>query len=339
MILAYPTIVGYAIVRHHLLDINIVIKKSLVYTALVTFLTIVFFAFIYSTERFFQGVVGYRSILISLTTASVITLVFTPLKNFIQSFIDRHFFKGTPIEIAEQNERLLQEIIKTDRLRAIAALAGGMAHEIKNPLTAIRTFSEYLPANIDDKTFLERFSRIVNQEVQRIDQLVHQLLDFAKPALRLERVNIHQLINETLNFLNSQFVVQNIDVYLEYKAHTRLELWLDPNPIRQAILNILLNAIEAMPKGGKLTVGSLITTTQERNHLQINISDTGCGIDKKNLPRIFEPFYTRKDHGTGLGLAITYGIIQEHKGNIYVESTVDAGTKFIVELPMDEKII
>jgi len=207
-----------------------------------------------------------------------------------------------------------------------------MAHEIKNPLTAIKTFCEYLPGKLEDKEFLKKFSRIVRNEVNRIDNIVHQLLEFAKPSpLALKDINAHELINNILEFLNNDFIKHKIKVIKEFnEGNLQPLIRADSNQLRQAFLNIFLNSIDAMKTGGNL----LIKTKTPSNALEVIIQDTGPGINKKDLKHIFDPFYTKKDSGTGLGLSITQRIIVEHKGMISAESQDEAGTKFIIQLPI-----
>ena len=205
LVAIFPIIMTIIILKYHLLDINIIIRKSLIYSLLVTTITIIFLVSVLISEHFFNQVMHYQCVTISIITATLIAIIFTPLKNMIQDLVDRAFFKATPIEMAQQNEQLRQEVAQSERLKSIAILASGMAHEIKNPLTPIKTFSEQLPFHLDDKEFLLKFSRIINKEVDRIDSLVQELLNFAKPSPpELKEVNIHQLIAQTLELLNNE---------------------------------------------------------------------------------------------------------------------------------------
>ena len=329
-ILLWVLIIAYAILKHQLMDITIVIKKSIVYSLLITSISIIYLISVLTIERVFQSFLGYQTIIGSLLVAVIIAIIFTPLKNKIQYLVDKLFFKGTQIEIAEQNELLRREVAEKEKFKAVATLAGGVAHEIKNPLTAILTFSEQLPKKLRDEEFLNTFSRIVGNEVYRINDLVHQLLDFAKPSpLSLKETNIHNLIDETFDFLNSKFIQHEIKIEKKYDINKESLLSVDPIQLKQVFMNIFLNAIDAMSQGGTLTV---ITKATDAS-LEIIIQDTGCGITKKDLSHIFDPFFSNKDKGTGLGLSITHGIIQEHKGKIRVESVVGQGTAFTIELP------
>jgi len=327
----YCVIMAYAIFKYKALDINIVIRKGLVYSILIALITAIYLTFVLLIERLFRGFVGYQSIIISLIAAFMIVIVFNPLKNKIQSLIDFLFLKKTPQQIERENELLRQELERSERLKAVATFASGIAHEVKNPLTAVKTFSEYLPKKLDDKEFLKKFSKIVGSEVSRIDDLVHQLLDFAKPApLKIQTVNIHNLLDDTLNFLNNEFIKHRIKLIKEYSAISN-ELRADSNKLKQAFLNLFLNAIEAMPKGGNLNIK---TDNQKPNSIEITIQDSGIGIKSKDLPHLFDPFFSTKESGAGLGLSITHGIIKEHGGKISVESKLGKGTKFVLELPI-----
>ena len=329
----YTIFITYAILKYQLMDIRIIVKKSLVYSTLIAILTVFYFSSIYLAERIFQGMFGYKSLLISVTLASLITLIFIPLKNIIQSFIEKFFFSGNFFQLAEQNEQLRREIVQSERLKSIAILASGMAHEIKNPLTVLKTFSEFLPRKMDDKEFLKKFQPMIAHEIDRIDDLVHELLDFAKPApLQIKPTPIHPLLDQTLEVLSNDFLKHKINLHKDYGLETQAILNLDPNQFKQALLNILLNAVEAMPTGGAVTV-----TTRPSSDLQyalIKIQDTGCGIKNEDIAHIFDPFFTKKDRGTGLGLSITYEIIRGHQGKIFVESEENRGTAFVIELPL-----
>ncbi len=323
--------VTYAILRHQLLDIEIVYKKGLVYSTLFTIITLVYLLIVVSLEKLIQHFSGYNSPTISVITAFFIGVLFIPLRNMIQNLVDRTFFQTSNIEMINENFRLRQEVAQTEKLRTVATFASGMAHEIKNPLTAIKTFCEYLPKRLHDQEFINKFVPIVNREADRINELVHELLEYAKPSpLELKPTYIHKLINDTLELLNNQTVSKHIGIIREFNTENETEFHLDHKQIKQALLNIFLNAFEAMPQGGSLR----ITTLFKPSKLILKITDTGCGINKEDLPHIFDPFFTKKESGTGLGLSITHGIIVEHKGRIFAESEVGRGTTFRIELPI-----
>ena len=326
----YFLIITYAILKYQLLDILVVVKKSVIYSTSIALLSILYLLTVFALEKFAQGVFGYRSLAISILTAFGLGLIFVPLRHRIQQLVDRYFFKGTQQEIASQNEQLRQEIADSDKHKTLSTLASGIAHEIKNPLTSIKTFCEYLPQKLDDKEFLKKFARLIGHEVDRMDNMVHELLDYSKPApLALKKTDINKLIEDTINTLNSQFIRNRIEV-TQHLSTITYHLNIDANRIKQALLNLFLNAIEAMPTGGQLTV----RTTLHSSRFTISITDTGSGIPPEDLKHIFDPFFSRKDQGTGLGLAIVQGIVEQHKGKIRITSKVGVGTTVRLEFPI-----
>ena len=267
---------------------------------------------------------GYKSLPFTILLFTVIALFFKPIERKIQELVDLLIFKKTAEMLKKENQKLTAEIRGKDQMRAVSTLAAGMAHEIKNPLTAIKTFTEHLTKKHHDPEFIKQFISIVGAEVDRIDGTVRQLLEFSKPSpLQLEKVELHKLIDETLNFLNGELVKYDIHLEKSYIASNSL-LSGDKKQLRQILLNLFLNSIQAMPNGGALS----ITTKNNSNLLEISIADTGNGIPRENLKYIFEPFFTTKDGGTGLGLSIVHGIIEEHGGKITASNAPEKGAIF-----------
>lgn len=329
----YPLLIGYAIVKHKLMDIHIVIRKSLVYSLLLALITLTYLLLVIGSEYVIQQFWGYESKTISIIVAFGLGVFIIPLRNRIQYVVDKLIFRRSQTEIAEENEKLRQVITRTERLRTAATLASGMAHEIKNPLTAIKTVSEYLPRKIHDPAFIEKYIPLLQKEVDRIDDLVHQLLEYAKPTPPVMKPTlIVSLINETLDLLNQQLISKHINLIKNMDVPSDFEVLIDKNQIKQALLNIILNAIDALPKSGQLYIEVILD-----RHLYITISDNGPGMTKKDLKNIFDPFYSQKDNGTGLGLSITHEIIQQHQGKIEVQSRLGEGTTFKIKLPVQEK--
>lgn len=324
--------VSYAIFRHRLFNLEVVIKKSIVYSILLALITLLYLLLVISIERTIQYYYGYTSIIISFIIILLIGSISIPLKNGIQKIIDCIFFQKPSIEIIDENELLRQEIVQTDRLKSIATFASGMAHEIKNPLTSIKIFCEYLPKKIHDQAFLDKFIPIVSKDADRINELVHDLLDYAKPSPPEPRpTDIHKLIEGIIEALSTNIVAHKITIIRDYDLENIPPIPLDAKQIKQALLNIFLNATESMLTSGSILISTRLSSNNEQ--LIIKITDTGCGISAEDLPRIFDPFFTKKEKGTGLGLSITHGIIKEHRGKIFADSTVGRGTTFRIELP------
>ncbi|MFC1807214.1 ATP-binding protein [Candidatus Omnitrophota bacterium] len=320
IIFLYPIIFTYAVLKHNLLDLNLVIRRTLVYSISLLLISLSYIVLILLSERLLQNAMGYNSLWITLWAAVLIAILFNPVKNRVQSLIDKFYVKS-------QYQRLQKELLESDKRKALVTLASGLAHEIRNPLTAIKTFAEYLPKKFDDADFREKFSRIVSQETTKINSLISQLLEFAKPsALSIAPCDMHELLEYTLNLLSAEMIKYNIRLVKD-STHKGAIVSADSNKIRQVFFNIIKNAIEAMPKGGTLRV----TSHKVDKKLCVEIGDTGSGIKNKDLGRIFEPFYSTKDTGTGLGLAVVHSILKEHDATISAKSAPKSGTIFTID--------
>jgi signal transduction histidine kinase len=229
---------------------------------------------------------------------------------------------------------------RTDRLKSLETIAGGFAHEIRNPLTSIKTFIQLAPERKDDPQFVQEFSKVVLDDVYRIERLIQEILDYARymePKLTDEDFN--DIVASCLYFIDVKADSHGIKIEKEL-ASDLPRVMLDRQQIKQVLLNLLLNAMDSMAgAGGRLRVQTRKLVKPEGNvWAHIEIEDTGKGIQDTNLEHIFDPFFTTKhesgEHeGTGLGLTIVHQIIQEHHGEIRVTSSVGVGTTFFVSLP------
>jgi len=238
-----------------------------------------------------------------------------------------------------QKDRI-RKMYRTDRLATLGELAAGAAHEIRNPLTSIRSTIQYLSKDFtNDPTKSEMINEIIN-EVERINKILQGLLSFARPSkLNMAEINLESLINQVLMLINSSIGKHRIDVQFEYFTENTT-IRGDIEQLKQVFLNIFLNAIDAISENGEEQPRSLIISIEEgitidaiRHFLVINIEDSGKGIKPENLENVFNPFFTTKEEGTGLGLAISYGIINSHEGEIEVTSTVGKGSMVRIKLP------
>jgi signal transduction histidine kinase len=229
---------------------------------------------------------------------------------------------------------------RTDRLKSLETIAGGFAHEIRNPLTSIKTFIQLAPERKDDPDFIREFSRIVLDDVYRIERLIEEILDYARymePKLTEEDLN--DIVSSCLYFIEVKADSRGIKIEKELVSDPP-RVMLDRQQIKQVFLNLFLNALDAMSeRGGVLRVRTrTLTRPGGKPWVQIEIEDTGQGIPDANLEHIFDPFFTTKhesgEHeGTGLGLTIVHQIIEEHHGEIRVKSIPGSGTTFYVNLP------
>jgi PAS domain S-box-containing protein len=251
-------------------------------------------------------------------------------------------------------KRLELQIRRSDRLASLGTLSAGMAHEIKNPLVSIKTFAQLLPERYHESDFRQTFSSLIVHEIDRIDSLVNQLLRFARPAKPLLRpMHVHEVLEKTFRLVQHRLYQKEIKLTPTLEASLDT-VRADSDQMEQVFLNFFLNAMDAMKRGGELTVKTEIRTgdslvthllpeAEERHEaLCISIRDTGEGIKKEHIARVFDPFFTTKDFGTGLGLSVVHGIIEEHGGQIEVESEVAKGTVFHIFLPLvrfDEEVV
>ncbi|MGI8889213.1 MAG: ATP-binding protein [Chthoniobacterales bacterium] len=243
-------------------------------------------------------------------------------------------------------KRLEMQIRRSDRLASLGTLSAGMAHEIKNPLVSIKTFAQLLPERYQDSDFRETFFSLIGHEVDRIDSLVNQLLRFARPAKPLLKpMHVHEVLEKALLLVGHRLYQKDIKLTRSWQADVDT-IRADADQIEQVFLNFFINALDAMKTSGSLTVATEIGTTDTwptalagdfedvREILRVSVEDDGSGIKPEDVAHVFDPFFTTKDYGTGLGLSVVHGIVQEHGGQIEVESELDRGTSFHILLPL-----
>ncbi len=245
-------------------------------------------------------------------------------KNLLNIYLALAGLIGTTIERLSSQEQLYRK----EKLATIGKIAGSIGHEIRNPLGVISNSTYFLNIKLKDSDGkVKKHLNILQREILRVNQIVSDLLDFARiKQLVFKEVDINIFIKDILE--NFKFP-ENIIL----KKHLDAELpriQIDSNQIQQAFQNIILNAIQAMPEGGKLEIKTLTS----ENTVEIVFKDTGVGIPRENLQKIFEPLFTTKATGIGFGLSIVKDIVESHKGMIYVESEVDVDTSFTVKLPI-----
>jgi PAS domain S-box-containing protein len=232
-------------------------------------------------------------------------------------------------------KELEREKQRAERLASFGALAAGVAHEIKNPLVAIRTFAELLPERFGDVDFREDFSKVVIKEISRIDDLVARLRGIAATApQQVGAVDLRDPINDTLALLRGQLEQTRTAVIRDFQDPAPF-VTIEESQLKQLFLNLFLNAIEAMRAEGALTVRITRKHVQGMPWIVVDVSDTGPGISESVAANIFDPFFTTKSRGSGLGLTICRGITDAHRGTIRAEGNPDgSGTTIVVELPV-----
>lgn len=225
----------------------------------------------------------------------------------------------------------LEQLRQTERLAELGTLASGMAHEIGTPMNVILGRAEYLMRRTEDGQTKKGLETIVTQ-VERITKIMNQLLTFARRRPSERRpMDLGQTIQDCLEVLRERMANHHIQVKTEFEPSIG-PIHADPDHMSQVFLNLFINAIHAMPEGGTLGINLAVDGSQVR----LEVSDSGCGIPKNDLPKIFDPFFTTKEagKGTGLGLTVVHGIMQEHGGLIEVASELGHGTTFTLTLPV-----
>jgi PAS domain S-box-containing protein len=224
---------------------------------------------------------------------------------------------------------------RADRLSALGAMATGVAHEIRNPLVAIKTFAELLPERADDAEFRETFAKVAVKEIQRIEQLLGRLRALAVPKVfPLRPLDLQVPIAETLDLLRGEADRRRIRLLVEIEPSLPPVLG-EPDQLKQLFLNLFLNALEAMGAGGTLSVTIRVDRDRpDRGLITVRVTDTGPGIPREDLARVFEPFFTTKSQGTGLGLAICRSIADQHRASLWAEAgPAGVGTAFVAQFP------
>jgi len=241
--------------------------------------------------------------------------------------------------VQERTQKLQQvqdQLIRAGKMAALGELAAGVAHEINNPLTGVLTFSSLMLKKVDEAHPWKRDLENIVQQTTRCRNIVKGLLDFARQRKPDQKEwDIHTLLENTIILVEKQAPFQNIRILKEFNKGIPM-LFVDADQIQQVFMNILLNAADAMAGDG----GTLTIKTDFRDKMaEISFTDTGGGIAKEHLSKLFTPFFTTKEtgRGTGLGLAISYGIIQSHSGEIEVESGLGKGSTFRIKLPVEKK--
>jgi two-component system NtrC family sensor kinase len=236
-----------------------------------------------------------------------------------------------------------RQVYQAEKLAAVGQLAAGVAHEINNPLTGVLTYSSFLLKRAADKPEFKDDLEVIVRETQRCRGIVKGLLDFARPSPpEKHATDINEVVERAIRIVQTQLAAQRVELQKDLRTDLPM-VQADANQIQQIIVNLLLNAKDAMGEGGgAVTLATNLRTDGNGTRgqgpaIEISVRDTGCGIPPEHLDRIFEPFFSTKGKkGTGLGLAVAWGIVEKHNGRIEVESEVGKGTAFRVLLPVSE---
>jgi two-component system, NtrC family, sensor histidine kinase HydH len=242
-------------------------------------------------------------------------------------------FVGHVIILRDLGEirQLQEDIRRTEKLAALGGLAAGVAHEIRNPLSSIKGMASYFGSKFPEGSADREAARVMTGEVDRLNRVISELLDFARPSdLTRRPTDIPLLLSHSLKLIAPDAVAKNITIAQKIDIDPACRPEMDADRFSQCLLNLYLNAIQAMPQGGQMHVHAQAV---KDGPIHFHISDTGVGIPEEKQPQIFDPYYTTKPKGTGLGLAIVHKIVESHGGSITVHSQPGQGARFHIALP------
>lgn len=235
-------------------------------------------------------------------------------------------------QFRDVTERYMMErqIIENEKLSTIGRLSAGLAHEIRNPLTPIMGFIDLLGKYYQDET-AKNYLTIISDELERVNQLVSNFVLTSRPdAPSKKKIKVIDLVWQTVNFMKSEASLKNIEIVVEFELIEIVELSIDANQIKQVLINLIQNAMDVTPSGGKMYIRAL----NDSEGIFIEVKDNGVGITKEEKEQLFLPFFSTKEDGVGLGLSVCQRIIKNHQGKIVVESQVGEGSTFTVYLPV-----
>lgn len=255
--------------------------------------------------------------------------------------IKRHDEIGELIKIFNELTYKLKKAKASERFSTIGEAAVWVAHELKNSLVPIKSFIQLLPVRHGNGKFIDKFSNVISGEIDRWEHMLKELSGFSTHSeLIISRVNVRDIMDNVLKIMEDKFIEEKIKVEFHVK-NNNLYMQGDPEKLKQVFINLIINAVKAMPGGGTLIVSmdsAAASPVSRVSYIEVNISDTGIGISGDILENIFEPFRGRRQEGVGLGLAISRSIVEHHKGEIRVKSELGVGTTFTVRLPQEEAI-
>lgn len=249
-------------------------------------------------------------------------------------------YKNIPCLITFVNDVTLKQkaadeiLRKSDKLKIVGQMAAGIAHEIRNPLTAIKGFLQFIEPQQSDKN--KEYVDIMLRELERINFIVNEFLFLSKPqSVKFQENHILSIVNQVIKLMSTQSVMNNVEIKVNCEPDLP-PIRSDENQLKQVFINLIKNAVEAMPNGGLLQID---LQRDSINKILIVVRDQGCGIEKERLSSLGEPFYTTKEKGTGLGLMVCYKIIENHFGSVTIESEMGKGTTIKIELPVSSKAL
>ena len=267
----------------------------------------------------------------SAAVTVLIAILFVPLKNYIQSFVDRYFFKASYMQVVEQNDLLSQQVIRSERYKTMSTVSRRIMDELRDPLTALIGYGYQLPKKLQDQEFLNKFTLMYDKELKRMQALLAQLSEFSEPKeLELKSIDITEILNELSDHLSRNLQGKQIMLYKYFDPRAEVILKVDPEQIKRALYLFLANAVKSISGYGQVWIGMETSDTG----IEVSIKDTGNGLNPDDLLKIFDPFFSSQgEENATSGFAVAQSIITNHGGKVLVDSRLNIGTEWIIQLP------
>jgi len=291
---------------------------------------------------------GYRFIIdVPLSVADdvvgILRLYFTEMRHFSEIELDWIIAIAEQCSCALGKARLIDTYefkyhelaTQTEKLTALGRMAAGIAHEINNPLAGVLLYSSNMIKKVPKGEALEEGLQVIIDETIRCRKIIQELLEFSRGSDPAKApTDINETVLKALNILENEFLLKRIEVDKNL-ASDLPNVMADGSQMEQVFVNLLINAVQAVPNGGTVQVKSILS--EQESCVNIEVTDNGPGISRKEQSKIFEPFFSTKPNGTGLGLSVSYGIVRNHQGNISVQSRPGKGTRFVVKIPITQQ--
>jgi Signal transduction histidine kinase len=253
-----------------------------------------------------------------------------PFKNLIQSFVDKHFFKASYLQVIEQNDLLHQQIIRSQRYETMSKLSRNILAELDHPLGVLMGYQKQLPDKLNDREFLDQFMQVFDKEMDRMQGLVRRLSDFSDPKpLSIKSTDITAVMNDVIRHVTGHLDRKKVDFCKFFPEQIQVMMNIDGQQIKQALLHILMYVVRSINEEGQVWVGM----EEVDGILEIRIKDTGCGFEPEELARIFDPSVIQQEEDRYSDLSIAQNIINNHGGKVIIDSERGVGSEWIIQLP------
>lgn len=314
------TLVAYAIIKHQLMDIQIILRKSLIYTAVISLVMLVFFLFTFLAQRIFREKLGVTSDMESVIVIACVTMVIIPIYQMVQRLIDKMFYRGSFSQIVQENKRLHEEMLAIERYRTFTEISRSLIREFKEPIAELRAYANGNGVLLDN--------------IRLIEETVHHLEDYSRevPA-KYAAVNVIGALDQVVSSVQHDANNQKVAFFKYYQSDDVVKIMGDEDQLKRAFGYIFDHCQQVLSHEQER--GDIFVTIEyDRSHVSFSIRHSGRGLRPEEIERLFSPFFKTRFFSCGLCLILTQSIVVQHGGKIWVESEEDSGTEFLIEFPI-----